>query len=139
MFPSSASFYSTYLEDCGNASGMCFGGSERWGAQCETPPVGETATSSPLWLFVQDWIIAPDGYTAFYCNGECSFPLGAHMNATNHAIVQTLVHLLDPRLVPKPCCTPSALSPISVLYFDHNSNVVLKRYRDMIVKSCGCH
>lgn len=87
----------------------------------------------------QDWIIAPDGYSAFYCNGECAFPLGAHMNATNHAIVQTLVHLLDPYLVPKPCCAPTKLSAISVLYFDHNSNVVLKRYRDMIVKSCGCH
>ncbi|KAK7091274.1 bone morphogenetic protein 7-like isoform X2 [Littorina saxatilis] len=87
----------------------------------------------------QDWIIAPDGYSAFYCNGECAFPLGAHMNATNHAIVQTLVHLLDPYLVPKPCCAPTKLTAISVLYFDHNSNVVLKRYRDMIVKSCGCH
>ncbi|KAI6074881.1 Bone morphogenetic protein 6 [Aix galericulata] len=37
-----------------------------------------------------DWIIAPKGYAANYCDGECSFPLNAHMNATNHAIVQTL-------------------------------------------------
>lgn len=43
---------------------------------------------------VQDWIIAPEGYAAFYCDGECSFPLNAHMNATNHAIVQTLVSVL---------------------------------------------
>uniref|UniRef100_H2M1Z1 Bone morphogenetic protein 5 n=1 Tax=Oryzias latipes TaxID=8090 RepID=H2M1Z1_ORYLA len=42
----------------------------------------------------QDWIIAPEGYAAFYCDGECSFPLNAHMNATNHAIVQTLVSFL---------------------------------------------
>lgn len=41
--------------------------------------------------FFQDWIIAPEGYAANYCDGECSFPLNAHMNATNHAIVQTLV------------------------------------------------
>ena len=40
---------------------------------------------------VKDWIIAPKGYAANYCDGECSFPLNAHMNATNHAIVQTLV------------------------------------------------
>lgn len=39
----------------------------------------------------KDWIIAPEGYAANYCDGECSFPLNAHMNATNHAIVQTLV------------------------------------------------
>jgi hypothetical protein len=44
----------------------------------------------------QDWIVAPDGYGAFYCAGECNFPLNAHMNATNHAIVQTLVHLMHP-------------------------------------------
>lgn len=47
----------------------------------------------------QDWIIAPDGYGAFYCSGECNFPLNAHMNATNHAIVQTLVHLMHPTKV----------------------------------------
>lgn len=49
----------------------------------------------------QDWIIAPPGYPAYYCSGECNFPLNAHMNATNHAIVQTLVHLLSPSKVMK--------------------------------------
>ena len=44
-------------------------------------------------IFKQDWIIAPEGYEAYYCFGECSFPLNQHMNATNHAIVQTLMNL----------------------------------------------
>ncbi|XP_074943102.1 bone morphogenetic protein 5 isoform X1 [Phalacrocorax aristotelis] len=87
----------------------------------------------------QDWIIAPEGYAAFYCDGECSFPLNAHMNATNHAIVQTLVHLMFPDHVPKPCCAPTKLNAISVLYFDDSSNVILKKYRNMVVRSCGCH
>jgi len=88
----------------------------------------------------EDWIIAPDGYAAFYCHGECSFPLNTHMNATNHAIVQTLVHLMKPYGgVPKPCCAPTKLSGISVLYFDESSNVILKKYQNMVVKSCGCH
>ncbi|KAJ8673361.1 hypothetical protein QAD02_004623 [Eretmocerus hayati] len=87
----------------------------------------------------QDWIIAPDGYDAYYCSGECNFPLNAHMNATNHAIVQTLVHLWNPGKVPKPCCAPTKLSPISVLYFLDESNVILKKYKNMVVKSCGCH
>lgn len=39
----------------------------------------------------QDWVIAPQGYSAYYCEGECSFPLDSCMNATNHAIVQSLV------------------------------------------------
>ena len=87
----------------------------------------------------QDWIIAPEGYSAFFCHGECSFPLSAHMNATNHAIVQTLVHLMTPSVVPQPCCSPTKLTAISVLYFDDDNNVVLKKYTNMVVKACGCH
>ncbi|XP_018564913.1 protein 60A-like [Anoplophora glabripennis] len=87
----------------------------------------------------QDWIIAPDGYAAYYCAGECNFPLNAHMNATNHAIVQTLVHLMNPWRYPKPCCAPTKLNPISVLFFLDDQNVILKKYKKMVVKSCGCH
>ena len=90
-------------------------------------------------MLFQDWIIAPNGYEAFYCSGECNFPLNAHMNATNHAIVQTLVHLMNPSQVPKPCCAPTKLTSISVLYFLDDSNVILKKYKNMVVKSCGCH
>ncbi|XP_039959233.1 protein 60A [Bactrocera neohumeralis] len=86
-----------------------------------------------------DWIIAPEGYGAFYCSGECNFPLNAHMNATNHAIVQTLVHLLEPKKVPKPCCAPTRLGALPVLYHLNEENVNLKKYKNMIVKSCGCH
>lgn len=87
----------------------------------------------------QDWIIAPDGYSAFYCSGECNFPLNAHKNATNHAIVQTLVHLVNPTQVPKPSCAPIKLTHISVLYYTDDSNVILRKYKNMVVKSCGCH
>uniref|UniRef100_A0A8C1X8U5 Bone morphogenetic protein 7 n=2 Tax=Cyprinus carpio TaxID=7962 RepID=A0A8C1X8U5_CYPCA len=87
----------------------------------------------------QDWIIAPEGYAAYYCMGECAFPLNSYMNATNHAIVQTLVHFINPETVPKPCCAPTQLHAISVLYFDDSSNVILKKYRNMVVRACGCH
>ncbi|NP_571396.1 bone morphogenetic protein 7a precursor [Danio rerio] len=87
----------------------------------------------------QDWIIAPEGYAAYYCEGECVFPLNSYMNATNHAIVQTLVHFINPETVPKPCCAPTQLHGISVLYFDDSSNVILKKYRNMVVRACGCH
>ena len=86
-----------------------------------------------------DWIIAPDGYSADYCQGVCSFPLQSHDNATNHAVVQTLVHLMNPMEVDKPCCAPIQLSGISVLYLDENTNVVLKKYQNMVVNTCGCH
>lgn len=86
-----------------------------------------------------DWIVAPAGYAAHYCHGECNFPLHVHTNASNHAIVQSLVHLLHSERFPKPNCAPTALGPISVLYFTDDSNVILKKYKKMLVKSCGCH
>ncbi|XP_071485599.1 univin-like [Diadema antillarum] len=86
----------------------------------------------------QDWIIAPMGYQAYYCDGECPFPLGERLNGTNHAIIQTLVNSIDNRAVPKVCCAPTKLSGISMLYFDNNENVVLRQYEDMVVEACGC-
>ncbi|KAM6935028.1 protein DVR-1 [Xenentodon cancila] len=86
----------------------------------------------------QDWIIAPQGYMANYCHGECPFPLSESLNGTNHAILQTLVHSLDPQGTPQPCCVPIRLSPISMLYYDNNDNVVLRHYQDMVVDECGC-
>lgn len=84
-----------------------------------------------------DWIIAPDNYDASYCSGECPFPLPPHINSTNHAIIQMLAHLMD-KQIPKPCCAPTKLQPITVLYYDDFSNVVLKEYQGMIVQQCGC-
>uniref|UniRef100_H0XTZ8 TGF-beta family profile domain-containing protein n=1 Tax=Otolemur garnettii TaxID=30611 RepID=H0XTZ8_OTOGA len=88
------------------------------------------------WL---DWVIAPQGYSAYYCEGECSFPLDSCMNATNHAILQSLVHLMKPDAVPKACCAPTKLSATSVLYYDSSNNVILRKHRNMVVKACGCH
>ncbi|XP_043916180.1 growth/differentiation factor 3 [Protopterus annectens] len=86
----------------------------------------------------QDWIIAPQGYMANFCQGECPFPLSESLNGTNHAILQTLVHSFDPSGAPQPCCVPIKLSPISMLYYDNNDNVVLRHYEDMVVDECGC-
>ncbi|PRD31300.1 UNVERIFIED_CONTAM: bmp4 [Trichonephila clavipes] len=85
-----------------------------------------------------DWIIAPPGYNAYFCHGDCPFPLPDHLNSTNHAIVQTLVNSANPAAVPRSCCVPTELSPISMLYKDKYDNVVLKNYQDMVVEGCGC-
>lgn len=85
-----------------------------------------------------DWIVAPPGYEAYYCRGECNFPMPAHLNTTNHAIVQTMVNSVNPGLVPKVCCVPTQLSSISMLYLDDNNKVVLKNYNEMVVTACGC-
>ncbi|KAK6182391.1 hypothetical protein SNE40_010094 [Patella caerulea] len=85
-----------------------------------------------------DWIVAPPGYNAYFCRGECPFPMGQHLNSTHHAVMQTLVHSVDPTAVPKACCVPSDLSAISMLYLDELDKVVLKNYQDMVVEGCGC-
>lgn len=85
-----------------------------------------------------DWIVAPHGYDAYYCQGDCPFPLADHLNGTNHAIVQTLVNSVNPAAVPKACCVPTQLSSISMLYMDEQNQVVLKNYQDMMVMGCGC-
>ncbi|XP_006632479.2 bone morphogenetic protein 4 isoform X2 [Lepisosteus oculatus] len=84
-----------------------------------------------------DWIVAPPGYQAFYCQGDCPFPLSDHLNSTNHAIVQTLVNSVNTK-IPKACCVPTELSAISMLYLDEHDKVVLKNYQEMVVEGCGC-
>nr|SPI54192.1 bone morphogenetic protein 16 [Anolis carolinensis] len=84
-----------------------------------------------------DWIVAPSGYHAFYCSGECQFPLADHMNSSSHAVVQTMLNSVNSK-VPKPSCVPTDLSPIAMLYLDQHDMVVLKTYQDMVVQGCGC-
>uniref|UniRef100_A0A3Q2QCE8 Bone morphogenetic protein 16 n=1 Tax=Fundulus heteroclitus TaxID=8078 RepID=A0A3Q2QCE8_FUNHE len=96
----------------------------------------------PLYVDFSDvgwhkWIIAPSGYDAFFCLGECRYPLADHMNASSHAVVQTMVNSVNVA-VPRACCVPTSLSPIALLYLDNHDRVVLKNYQDMVVESCGC-
>lgn len=103
----------------------------------------ETCQRRPLYVDFSDvgwsdWIVAPPGYEAYYCHGDCQFPIADHLNTTNHAIVQTLVNSISPSLAPKACCVPTQLSSISMLYLNEQNKVVLKNYQDMTVVGCGC-
>lgn len=84
------------------------------------------------------YIIAPVGYAAYRCKGVCDFPLSPHVNATNHAIVQVLVSLIEKK-IPKPCCAPTKLDEMTMIYHDDGNRVIMRKHRDMIVSSCGCH
>lgn len=84
-----------------------------------------------------EYIIAPEGYEAAYCRGACPFPLHDNMNASNHAIIQTLVHLISSD-IPQPCCSPLRLAPLKVLFYNENTSIVMKRYTNMVVHDCGC-
>ncbi|KAM6162661.1 growth/differentiation factor 3 [Erethizon dorsatum] len=83
------------------------------------------------------WVIAPKGFMANYCHGECPLSAAAYLNSSNYAFMQALMQVLDPA-VPPAVCVPTKLSPISMLYQDNGDNVVLRHYEDMVVDECGC-
>uniref|UniRef100_A0A8C8YC22 Growth differentiation factor 1 n=1 Tax=Prolemur simus TaxID=1328070 RepID=A0A8C8YC22_PROSS len=88
------------------------------------------------------WVIAPRGFLANYCQGQCA--LSAALSgpggppALNHAVLRALMHATTPAAGGLPCCVPARLSPISLLFFDNSDNVVLRHYEDMVVDECGC-
>ncbi|ALC40270.1 scw [Drosophila busckii] len=89
-------------------------------------------------LQMHNWVIAPKKFDAYFCGGGCNFPLGTKMNATNHAIVQTLMHLKQPHL-PKPCCVPTLLGSITILRYLNEDIIDLTKYKKTVAKECGCH
>lgn len=82
-------------------------------------------------------VIVPKGYNAYYCNGECNYPMTTGIETTMHSIVQALMHQLN-NTVPLPCCAPTKYLPVSLLYFLDEYNTALKHYPNMIVTGCGC-
>ncbi|XP_015983513.2 growth/differentiation factor 3 [Rousettus aegyptiacus] len=83
------------------------------------------------------WIIAPKGFMANYCHGDCPFSMTTSLNSSNYAFMQALMHVVDPA-IPQAVCIPTKLSPISMLYQDNDDNVILRHYEDMVVDECGC-
>ncbi|XP_006901829.1 PREDICTED: growth/differentiation factor 3 [Elephantulus edwardii] len=83
------------------------------------------------------WIIAPKGFKANYCHGECPFSLTTSQTSSNYAFMKAMMRVVDPE-VPKAVCIPTKLSPISMLYRDNDDNVILRHYENMVVDDCGC-
>lgn len=97
------------------------------------------------------WVIAPKGYQAYQCVGRCMFHANQRLFTSKHAIIQSLQHShyrLQNRLVQnraerrfakRPCCVPTKLKPISLLYRDPQGVLTYKyEYDGMVVEQCGC-
>ncbi|XP_054932475.1 inhibin beta chain [Dermacentor andersoni] len=86
-----------------------------------------------------DWIIAPKGYFANYCMGECAGrPRTPDMFRYFHAHVLEEYRLRNPYASVSPCCAPTKLSPMSLIYFDRDHNIIKSDLPKMIVDECGC-
>uniref|UniRef100_A0A4W4FQZ1 Growth/differentiation factor 8 n=1 Tax=Electrophorus electricus TaxID=8005 RepID=A0A4W4FQZ1_ELEEL len=82
--------------------------------------------------FGWDWIIAPKRYKANYCSGECEH---VHLQKYPHT---HLVNKANPRGTAGPCCTPTKMSPINMLYFNHREQIIYGKIPSMVVDLCGC-
>ncbi|MBN3283857.1 GDF8 factor, partial [Polyodon spathula] len=82
--------------------------------------------------FGWDWIIAPKRYKANYCSGECEF---MYLQKYPHT---HLVHKANPRGSAGPCCTPTKMSPINMLYFNEKEQIIYGTIPAMVVDRCGC-
>lgn len=85
-----------------------------------------------------NWIIAPKGFSMYYCRGVCPEVIQKYFDPTNHAIIQNLLHHRYSKSVPAACCVPTKLHSITMLYFEKDGSIVLKEYGEMVASSCGC-
>ncbi|XP_076256703.1 bone morphogenetic protein 10-like [Rhynchophorus ferrugineus] len=85
------------------------------------------------------WIVQPAGYDAYQCQGRCFYPVAEHLSPTKHAIMQALVHSVNPLKASRSCCVPTLLDSISILYIDDKGVLTYRyAYKDMVVLECGC-
>lgn len=85
-----------------------------------------------------DWIIAPKGYYANFCMGDCDGPRSPDAFPTFHTHVIEEYRSRNPYASIHPCCAPTRLSPMSLIYFDPDLNIIKTDLPKMIVEDCGC-
>ena len=77
-----------------------------------------------------NFIIAPRRYEANYCSGECPYKYMQRFPVTSILSEATGAQV--------PCCTPVNLSPISMLYYNANQDIIFGKLQGMVVERCGC-
>lgn len=85
-----------------------------------------------------DWIIAPKGYYANYCMGDCSRHRTPDTFVHFHSHVIEEYRSKNPYASITPCCAPTKLSSISLIYFDPDLNIIKADLPKMVVEECGC-
>nr|AEP16386.1 TGF-beta ligand [Mnemiopsis leidyi] len=93
-----------------------------------------------------DWILAPDGYDAYYCSGDCPFMyLAEQKSSLYYTFVIARANYNNPMASPRPCCTPASLSDLSIMFSSGKVDstgqpldVEIHNLEDMVVDECGC-
>ncbi|KAM4626160.1 growth/differentiation factor 8-like [Discoglossus pictus] len=107
-----------------------------FGLDCDEHSTESRCCRYPLTVdfeaFGWDWVIAPKRYKANYCSGECGIVFLQKYPHTH------LVQQVNPRGSAGPCCTPTKMSPINMLYFNENEQIIYGKIPAMVVDRCGC-
>ncbi|XP_076760888.1 TGF-beta domain-containing family member maverick [Xylocopa sonorina] len=84
-----------------------------------------------------EFIVYPKTFDAGYCKGRCP---PRYNPAHHHALLQSLLWKEDRKKVPKPCCAPSKLDQLMIVYFDENDSTQLKVsfWKNIQVLECAC-
>ncbi|XP_004601692.2 inhibin beta C chain [Sorex araneus] len=89
-----------------------------------------------------DWIIQPEGYAMNFCTGQCPLHVAGMpgLAASFHTAVLSLLkaNTAGGTAAGGSCCVPTARRPLSLLYYDRDSNIVKTDIPDMVVEACGC-
>ena len=83
-----------------------------------------------------DWIIFPEEFNANYCEGSCAGQ--SSPSNTYSFILQELSRKSQNPVKVSMCCTPLKMSPLSLLHFDNDSNLLKTDLSNMKVDTCGC-
>lgn len=89
-----------------------------------------------------DWIIAPPGYHANYCEGDCPSHVASMAGSTLSFHSTVISHYRMRGYSPfqnlKSCCVPTVLRAMSMLYYNEEQRIIKKDIPKMIVEECGC-
>lgn len=85
-----------------------------------------------------DWVIAPQGYYANYCRGDCGHHRTPDTFVTYHTHVIEEIRKTHHLSGMQPCCAPLKFSSMSLIYFGPDSNIIKRDLPKMVVDECGC-
>lgn len=85
-----------------------------------------------------DWIIAPRGYFANYCRGDCTGPYRTPDTfQTFHAHFIEEYRKMGLLNGMQPCCAPIKFSSMSLIYYG-DDGIIKRDLPKMVVDECGC-
>ncbi|KAJ8932966.1 hypothetical protein NQ318_004477 [Aromia moschata] len=85
-----------------------------------------------------NWVIAPQGYYANYCRGDCGHHRTPDTYVTYHTHVIEGMRQTQHLSGMTPCCAPLKFSSMSMIYYGAGSTLIKRDLPKMVVDECGC-